>query len=149
MSKIKKTLLKSPDDFKTYAEYLLYIREVRGYSLRDVDDTISDLIKRKVLAPECSVSHGYLRNIEAGEVGSPSPFKLKALAYVYRIPYEMLMQKVGYWDETLNKVTRDATFTLMLKEVPQMTDEEKKSLLEFIDFIIAKRKQYAKRPKKG
>ena len=149
MARIKKNLIKSPDDFKTFGEYLAYIRETRGYSLRDVEDTVSDSIKRKILDEECSVSHGYLRNLESGEVNAPSPFKLKALAYVYRIKYEMLMQKVGYWDETLNKVTRDATFTLMLKEVPQMTDEEKKSLLEFIDFIIAKRKQYAKRPKKG
>lgn len=142
-------MLKSPDDFKTFGDYLAYIRETRGYSLRDVDDTISDLIKKKILEPECSISHGYLRNIETGEVAAPSPFKLKALSHVYRIPYDMLMKKVGYWDETFNKVVRDATFTLMLKEVPQMTAAEKKSLLEFIDFIIAKRKKYAKGPKKG
>jgi len=149
MARIIKSLLKSPDDFKTFGEYLAYIRETRGYSLRDVDDTIGDLIKKKVLESGCSISHGYLRNIETGDVSAPSPFKLKALAYVYRIPYEMLMQKVGYWDETLNKVTRDATFTLMLKEVPQMTASEKKSLLEFIDFIITKRKNYVKGSKKG
>ncbi len=149
MTRIIKSLLKSPDDFKTFGEYLAYIRETRGYSLRDVDDTIGDLIKKKVLESGCSISHGYLRNIETGDVSAPSPFKLKALAYVYRIPYEMLMQKVGYWDETLNKVTRDATFTLMLKEVPQMTASEKKSLLEFIDFIITKRKNYVKGSKKG
>lgn len=146
MPRQKKSLLKSPDDFKSFSEYLGYIRETRGYSLRDVEDTINELIKRKTLEPECSVSHGYLRNIETGEVNSPSPFKLKALAYIYRIPYEMLMQKVGYWEETLNKVQRDATFTLMLKEVPQMTEVEKKSLLEFIDFIIAKRKKNDKSP---
>lgn len=149
MARIIKSLLKSPDDFKTFGEYLAYIRETRGYSLRDVDDTIGDLIKKKVLESGCSISHGYLRNIETGDVSAPSPFKLKALAYVYRIPYEMLMQKVGYWDETLNKVRRDATFTLMLKEVPQMTVSEKKSLLEFIDFIITKRKNYVKGSKKG
>lgn len=146
MPRQKRNLIKSPDDFRNFSEYLAYIREIRGYSLRDVEDTISDLVKRKILEPECSVSHGYLRNIETGEVTSPSPFKLKALAYIYRIPYEMLMQKVGYWEETLNKVQRDATFTLMLKEVPQMTDVEKKSLLEFIDFIIAKRKKNDKSP---
>ncbi|MFH1792072.1 MAG: helix-turn-helix transcriptional regulator [Patescibacteria group bacterium] len=149
MTRGKKSLLQSPDDFKTFGEYLAYIRETRGYSLRDVDDTISDLIKKKILVPECSVSHGYLRNIETGEVSAPSPFKLKALAHVYRIPYEMLMRKVGYWDEKLAKVARDATFTLMLKEVPQMTAAEKKSLLEFIDFIITKRKKHEKGPKKG
>lgn len=146
MPRQKNSLLRSPDDFKSFSEYLRYIRETRGYSLRDVEDTINDLIKRKILEPECSVSHGYLRNIETGEVTSPSPFKLKALAYIYHIPYEMLMQKVGYWEETLSKVQRDATFTLMLKEVPQMTDIEKKSLLEFIDFIIAKRKKNDKSP---
>lgn len=149
MSIQKKNPIKSPDDFKNFGEYLAYIRETRGYSLRDVEDTVGDLIKRKILDAECSISHGYLRNLESGEVISPSPFKLKALAYVYRIKFEMLMQKVGYLEETLDKVERDATFTLMLKEVPQMTSAEKKSLLDFIDFIIAKRRSNEHRPKKG
>ena len=149
MPRGKTNLLKSPDDFKTFGQYLVYIRETRGYSLRDVDDTVSDLIKRKILEPECSVSHGYLRNIESGQVSSPSPFKLKALAYVYRIPYEFLMQKVGYWEESLDKLKRDATFTLMLKEIPQMTLAEKQSLLDYIDFVKSRRKKNDKGPKKG
>ena len=111
MARLKKNPIKSPDDFKTFGEYLAYIRETRGYSLRDVEDTISDLTKRKILDAECSVSHGYLRNLESGEVSAPSPFKLK--------------------------------------EVPQMTSAEKKSLLDFIDYIIAKRKNDEHRPNKG
>ena len=135
----KKTHLKSPDDFAALSEYVAYIRETRGYTLQEVVDLIATAITRKELHEHCSLTRGYLSCLEAGKYTNPSPFKLQALAHVYNIPYESLLRKAGYWEIHCDKVQQDATFTLMLKEVQEMTPEELQSLFDYIDYVKSKR----------
>lgn len=146
-----KTQLKGPDDFTTIWEYLSSVREARGYTLSAVVDAVRGAIKNKELEKQSAVSRGYLSQLEAGRYNNPSPYKLKALALVYNIPYELLMNKAGYLDETSNKVKEDASFTLMLKEVQDMTPNERESVLSYIEFVKSRRnqKKYDKSPKKG
>lgn len=146
-----KTQLKGPDDFATIWEYLSSVREARGYTLSAVVDAVREAIKSKELEKQSAVSRGYLSQLEAGRYSNPSPYKLKALALVYNIPYELLMNKAGYLDETSNKVKEDASFTLMLKEVQDMTPNERESVLSYIEFVKSRRnqKEYDKSPKKG
>lgn len=146
-----KTQLKGPDDFTTIWEYLSSVREARGYTLSAVVDAVRGAIKNKELEKQSAVSRGYLSQLEAGRYNNPSPYKLKALALIYNIPYELLMNKAGYLDETSNKVKEDASFTLMLKEVQDMTPNERESVLSYIEFVKSRRnqKKYDKSPKKG
>lgn len=146
-----KTQLKGPDDFATIWEYLSSVREARGYTLSAVVDAVRGAIKNKELEKQSAVSRGYLSQLEAGRYNNPSPYKLKALALVYNIPYELLMNKAGYLDETSNKVKEDASFTLMLKEVQDMTPNERESVLSYIEFVKSRRnqKEYDKSTKKG
>ncbi|KKU34804.1 MAG: hypothetical protein UX50_C0011G0020 [Candidatus Beckwithbacteria bacterium GW2011_GWA1_46_30] len=82
--------------------------------------------------------------------GYTSPFKLKALAFIYKIPYESLLQKAGYWEKSIDKLKQDTALTLMLKEVDDMTDSEVTSVIDYIDFVKSRRtSNYEKRPKKG
>ena len=150
MQKRKKPLLKSPDDFASIGEYVSYIRETRGYTLQDVVELVKAAIKNQSLDLQCSLSRGYLSNLETGKHAHPSPFKLKALAFIYKIPYESLLQKTGYWEKNIDKLKQYTALTLMLKEVDDMSNSEVRSVMDYIDFVKSRRsKQYEKRPKKG
>ena len=131
--------LKSPDDFVALSDYVAAIRETRGYTLRDVVALVAAAVTNKILPTHCSLTRGYLSSLEAGKYTTPSPFKLQALAYAYHIPYESLLRKAGYLQKTDDKGQQDITFTLMLKEVQEMTKEELQSLFEYIDFVKSKR----------
>lgn len=146
----QKTQLQGPDDFDTVWEYLRSIRKARGYTMRYVVETVQEAIQKNKLEKQSNISRGYLSQLEAGRYENISPYKLKAIAYVYNTPHELLMNKAGYLDESSNKVKKDATFTLMLKEVQNMTKKERETVLEYIEFVKSRRnKKYDEGPKKG
>ena len=64
-------------------ERLREIRALRGRSLRDV-------------AQKTDISASYLQKLERGEVNSPSPNVLHALAKELKVPYSELMRLAGY-----------------------------------------------------
>lgn len=147
---VPKTTLQRPDDFATVWEYLRSVREAKGYTIRVVIDLINQAISKKELEDQAAISRGYLSNLESGKYIHPSPFKLRGLAVAYNIPYELLLNKAGYWDKTSKKVKEDATFTLMLKEVQDMTVRERQTVLDYIEYVKSRRsKNYDKSPKKG
>lgn len=147
---VSKTKLQGPDDFSTVWEYLKSVREAKGFTIRVVIDLINKAISEEKLEHQAAISRGYLSNLESGKYIHPSPFKLKGLAVAYNIPYELLLNKAGYWDKTSKKVKEDATFTLMLKEVQDMTVRERQTVLDYIEYVKSRRsKNYDKSPKKG
>jgi transcriptional regulator with XRE-family HTH domain len=136
-----KTQFQGPDDFATVGKYVSSVRESKGFTLRTVVDLVKQLIKKGELEKQSALSRGYLSSLESDKYVHPSPFKLKALAHVYKIPYELLLNKAGYWDKTNKNIKEDASFTLMLKEVQEMTPGERESVLEYIEFVKSRRKQ--------
>ena len=66
-------------------QYLASIRNDRGFSLRAVEEYTKK-----------QVSNAYLSQIENGKIQQPSPNILHALAELYRIDFEQLMEKAGY-----------------------------------------------------
>lgn len=147
---VTKTTLQGPDDFTTVWEYLSSVREAKGYTIRVVIDSINQAISEEKLEPQAAISRGYLSNLESGKYLHPSPFKLKGLAEAYNIPYELLLNKAGYLDKTSKKIKEDAAFTLMLKEVQDMTVRERQTVLDYIEYVKSRRnKKYDKSPKKG
>lgn len=144
------TTLQGPDDFDTVWEYLKTIRAAKGYTMHVVINLIKEAVKNGDLEAQADISRGYLSNLEAGKYIHPSPFKLKGLALAYNIPYELLLNKAGYLDKTSKKVKEDAAFTLMLKEVQDMTVKERQTVLDYIEYVKSRRnKKYDKSPKKG
>ena len=131
--------IKSPDDFASISDYVAYIRDVRGYTLQEVEELVQTAINHNELPKHCSLTRSYLSCLEAGKYREPSPFKLQSLAYVYHISYESLLQKAKYLKKTDGKQQQDIMFTLMLKEVQDMTPEEQQTVLEYIDFVKSKR----------
>lgn len=141
---------KISDDFHTIGEYVKYVREERHLTLREVVELIKTAVKKKGLDPKCAISPGYLSSLEAGKYADPSPFKLKALAYVFNIGYELLLNKAGYLDHASDELKQNANFTLMLKEVEGLSPKERESVVAYIDFVKTRRKKtYEQSPKKG
>lgn len=149
IKEVKKSPLRSSEEFRDLADYLYYLRTLRHMSMRDVEEEARRLFKRGEIKKDGLVSYAYISNIESRRVSSPSPVILGTLALIYNVDHEMVLEKAGYLDKKRTKIEEDVAFTLMLKEVPRMTDDEKQSLLDYIDFVKSRRKKYEKGPKKG
>jgi transcriptional regulator with XRE-family HTH domain len=117
---------------KPLGEFLTNIRSVKKLTLREVEE-----------ATNKDVSNAYLSQLETGKITKPSPNVLFALAQVYAVPYEVLMEKAGYIApsaasnlqvQSQKRHGRVATFA---NEV--LTQEEEESLLEYLAFLRSRR----------
>ena len=149
IKEVKKSPLRSSEEFRDLADYLYYLRTLRDMSMRDVEEEARGLFKKGKIKKDGLVSYAYISNIESRRVSSPSPVILGTLALIFNVDHEMVLEKAGYLNKKRSKIEEDVAFTLMLKEVPRMTDDEKQSLLDYIDFVKSRRKKYEKGPKKG
>ena len=149
IKEVKKSPLRSHEEFRDLADYVYYLRTHRNLSMRDVEIAAKELLRRKLVKKEGLISYAYVSNIESRRVSNPSPIILRTLALIFGVDQEMVLEKAGYLDKKRSKIEEDVAFTLMLKEVPRMTDDEKQSLLDYIDFVKSRRKKYEKSPKKG
>jgi transcriptional regulator with XRE-family HTH domain len=99
------------------------LRRAKGLSLRQVEE-----------GTEQSVSNAYLSHLEKGKIQKPSPNVLHALAAVYAVPYEALMEKAGYLLPSEGSATgrrrRLAAFA-----IDDLTAEEEEELLRYLAFI--------------
>lgn len=130
---------KNGEGFSSLGEYVSHLREARGYTLRDVVEEIETAITHKGLEQHCSLSRGYLSNLEADKYANPSPFKLEALAYVYQVPYDTLLRKAGYMKQAAKIPQQDTAKHLLLLAVQELTPTEMDALFAFVDFLKAKR----------
>jgi transcriptional regulator with XRE-family HTH domain len=65
------------------------LREEKGLGLREV-------------AKKAGVNHGYLSQLERGEVSEPAPAMLQRLAPAYGVPFPVLMEWAGYIESGLS-----------------------------------------------
>lgn len=100
------------------------LRELRtssGRSLREV-------------AGRAGINHGYLSQLERGEVVEPAPSTLHRLADAYEVPFTVLMQWAGYVEATENDLTPGQAIALsFLGDNP--TEEELRAVRAVIDAI--------------
>ncbi len=86
-------------------------------------------------ATEKQVSNAYLSQIENGKVGRPSPNILYALAELYGVNFEGLMERAGYYLKSTERRAgtrhgRAATFA-----EHDLTPDEEAQLLDFLKFL--------------
>jgi len=106
----------------TLGDYLASIRKSRSLTLRQVEE-----------ATNKDVSNAYLSQIENDKVQKPSPNILHALANLYGVSYESLMERAGYIASARSESERHgraATFAEM-----NLTPDEEAQLLRFLNFI--------------
>jgi len=112
----------------TLGRYLASIRMDRQMTLREVEE-----------ATQKRVSNGYLSQIENDRIRKPSPNVLHALAEIYSISFENLMDRAGYLMSSIRRSDekrhgRAATFAEY-----NLTEEEESELLQYLQFIRNRR----------
>lgn len=113
----------------TLGQYLQSIREDRHMTLRQVEK-----------ATDREISNAYLSQIEQDKIKKPSPNILHALAEIYGIEYENLMEMAGYITPAKGRSAnvrhgRVATFA-----EHNLTSEEETELLDYLKYIRGRRR---------
>lgn len=114
----------------TLGQYLASIRNDRGLTLREVER-----------ATEKVVSNAYLSQIETDQIKRPNPNILHALAELYAVPYENLMERAGFVVPTRSRKSQEqrhgrvATFA-----GHTLTNEEEAELVNFLGYLRSRKK---------
>ncbi len=111
---------------RTLGQYLASIRQDRGLTLRDVETQT-----------EKEVSNAYLSQIENDKIKKPSPNVLHALAGVYKISYEQLMQMAGYVVSGRADDQRHGRIPTFAEH--NLSEEEEAKLIEYLLFIRSRK----------
>lgn len=124
----------SSTSHRTLGGYLSDVRKMKGLTLREVEEATGK-----------EVSNAYLSQLENEKIARPSPNILHALADVYAISYENLMERAGYISPAAKTAAgvlrsgksrhgRAATFAN-----ENLTEEEEEKLLEYLAFLRSRR----------
>ena len=110
-----------------YGSYFKALREAKSLTLREVEK-------------QTGISNAYLSQLETGRVKQPSPLNLHKLAQLYEVPYETLMERVGYPvpQNVETHMTRESIAAH--SRLGALSDEEELELLDYLKFIRNRRK---------
>lgn len=111
-------------DNVTLGEYLASIRNDRKMSLRAVEEKTHK-----------QVSNAYLSQIETGKIQQPSPNILNALADLYGIAFEALMEKAGYISAASNRTLKSRHGRVATFAEHNLTPSEERELMQYLEFI--------------
>src|ERR1700683_3721176 len=108
----------------TLGQYLASIRTDRKMTLRDVEEATSK-----------QVSNAYLSQIETGKIQKPSPNILHALAELYAINFEKLMEMAGYLTSTIKRTDAQRHGRVATFAEHNLTAEEEMEMLQYLQFM--------------
>ena len=113
----------------TLGQYLASIRKDRGFSLRGVEEKTKK-----------QVSNAYLSQIENNQIQQPSPNILHALAELYEISFEGLMEKAGYVKPVTERENTERHGRVATFAEHNLTPDEEVELMEYLEFIRSKKR---------
>jgi HTH-type transcriptional regulator, competence development regulator len=118
-----------PSAAQALGSYLKEVRKKNDLTLRDVEETTD-------------ISNAYLSQLENGKVTKPSPHILHALATIYRVPYETLMERAGYVKTATQQPSPvQRSGRLPASSFDDITAEEEVHLLGYLNFIRSQAKK--------
>lgn len=122
---------KKPDPHRqiSFGNYLRQQREVKGLSLRDVEEETDK-----------QVSNAYLSQLENGKVIEPSPSILHALSPVLGVPYERLMTEAGYLSKADSPATGRRTASPATYAIDGLTPAEEQAVRAYLQVFRRQRK---------
>ena len=109
--------------------YLKSVRLGSKMTLREVEEATGK-----------EVSNAYLSQLESGKISKPSVHVLYALAMSLGVPYETLMERAGYIVPTGQRTEEAKHAKTTTYSVDNLTAEEEKELLDYLNYIRSKRK---------
>ncbi|MBZ5762896.1 helix-turn-helix transcriptional regulator [Rhizobium sp. VS19-DR104.2] len=107
--------------------FLSAARRKLGLSLRSVEASTG-------------ISNAYLSQLENGKIKTPAPQNLHSLAAYYSVPYALLMEMAGYPTAEPND-TQIGSPTRLAARIGSVTSDEEDQLVEYLEFIRARRKR--------
>jgi HTH-type transcriptional regulator, competence development regulator len=113
----------------TLGQYLASIREDRKLSQREVEKRTNKV-----------VSNGYLSQIETDQIKKPSPNILNALAELYEISYEDLMERAGFVAPTRSRSNEQRHGRIPTFAGHNLTSEEEAQLHQFLGYLRSRKK---------
>jgi transcriptional regulator with XRE-family HTH domain len=115
----------------TLGQYLASIRTDRGLSQRDVEKATDKL-----------VSNAYLSQIETDQIKKPNPNILHALAEVYGISYEGLMERAGFVVPTRSRSGSEERHGRIPTFADyNLTTQEETELVKYLGYLRSSRKK--------
>lgn len=110
-----------------YDGYFKALREAKRLTLREVEKATD-------------VSNAYLSQLESGKIKQPSPISLHKLAQFYGVPYETLMEKVGYPVPTAAESVHAQSQPALSARLGRISQDEEVELLEYLKFMRNRKK---------
>jgi len=109
---------------------LRQLREMKGKSLRDVEDDTKK-----------EISNAYLSQLERGVAENPSPHLLHKLAEYYDVPYETLMVAAGYVKPQApgGSGANPSSLEVLLKSA-KLSPPEEEQVKQYIRFLRSDKK---------
>jgi transcriptional regulator with XRE-family HTH domain len=114
----------------TLGQYLESIRKDRGMTLRQVEEGTNK-----------EVSNAYLSQIEQNKIQKPSPNILHALAEIYAIDYEKLMEMAGYIAPSKRRGDDERHGRVATFAEHHLTSAEEAELLDFLKFMRSRKRR--------
>jgi transcriptional regulator with XRE-family HTH domain len=113
----------------TLGKYLKDARELKGLSLRDVEN-------------HTGISNAYLSQLEGDKIKRPSPVWLHKLSELYGVAYERLMNLAGY---PVPNATDTSSYSGLAARIGSITKREEDAVAEYLEFLRAKKKPGSRR----
>lgn len=105
------------------------LRQLHGFTLKDVERTTG-------------ISNAYLSQVETGKIEKPSPAKLYALAEMYKVSYDTLMETAGHI--TRQRAEPQPTLAgTAFSTLGDLTPEEKDALATYLTALRLMKKNDA------
>lgn len=114
---------------ESLGRYLKSVRLGSKMTLRDVEEATGK-----------EVSNAYLSQLESGKITKPSVHILYALSTSLGVPYETLMERAGYIVPTGQRTEGAKHGKAATYSIDNLTSEEEKELLDYLNYIRSKRK---------
>jgi len=109
--------------------YLKSARLGSKMTLRDVEEATGK-----------EVSNAYLSQLESGKIAKPSVNVLYTLSVSLGVPYETLMERAGYIVPPTQKAEATKHGKPSTYSIDNLTADEEKELLDYLNYIRSKRK---------
>lgn len=114
-------------------KYLASIRVNRKMTLRGVEE-----------ATNKEVSNAYLSQIENDKIQKPSPNILHALADLYAIDFENLMEMAGYLTGDKKRKDSERHGRIATFAEHNLTNDEEAALIEYLQFLRTRKRASGK-----
>ena len=112
----------------TLGQYLATVRKDRDLSLRKVEKDTNKV-----------VSNAYLSQIENDQIKRPSPNILYALADLYCVSYEELMERAGFATPKISRKVPERHGGIATFSNQNLTEQEEAELVQYLRFMRSRK----------